>query len=185
MKFKFVIPILVTASLLTAGCQATTSNAPKQSNVTESSASPTVGTAKRNPILLYSVVDLKIPLTSIPYYSRGEVSVLPETTFKQYDEGHMPTLGDSFTCAVIKTSNLTSEDIVNVNPSEAKNTNTITTKEGILIKRIDKNTFIDGDERKAEYDITVPDVGKYSISAEKPAETDIFFITKISLVMKG
>ncbi|OPH50014.1 hypothetical protein BC351_36585 [Paenibacillus ferrarius] len=43
----------------------------------------------------------------------------------------------------------------------------------------------DGDERKAEYDITVPDVGKYSISAEKPAGTDIFFITKISLVLQG
>jgi hypothetical protein len=43
---------------------------------------------------------------------------------------------------------------------------------------------VNGEERKAEYEITVPSFGKYSITVEKPTGADIFFITKIMLQLK-
>ncbi|MFD0695431.1 hypothetical protein ACFQZT_15115 [Paenibacillus sp. GCM10027628] len=179
---KIFMFFIISIALLT-GCQSSTTSEPKQ--ISGSSVSPAVTPEPTHTtILIYSVANLSGPLTSIPYYSKGEVVNLPEETFKQFKEGHQPTLGDSFTAAVIKTTNLTTQDIENeANPNNAKNTNTLTLKQGVVIKRTDKNMFIDGDERKASYEITVPSIGKYNITVEKPSNTDIFFITKITLTI--
>lgn len=67
--------------------------------------------------------------------------------------------------------------------SHKQDNNILHSKQGTTIKRLDKNVFIDGEERKAEFEISVPSVGKYTVTVEKPIGTDIFFISKITLQM--
>lgn len=183
MGTKNLMTLLVSLGLL-SGCQVAQKGDPAPTPATTITIATTMTTALTNnvPMLIYSVNSLNEPLTSLPYYSRGEVANLPETTFQQFKEGHQPTLGDSFTAAIIKTTNLTSEEVAaSANPADAKNSNSLTTKQGVIITRLDKNVFTDGNERKAEYEITVPSVGKYTVTVEKPSGTEIFFITKITL----
>lgn len=183
MRTKGLMPLLVSLVLL-SGCQVAQKDGPITTPPMTTTIATSMPAAPTNtaPVLIYSLSNLKEPLTSIPYYSRGEVANLPETTFQQFKEGHQPTLGDSFTAAVIKTANLIGEEVASsANPADAKNSNTLSTKQGVMIKRLDKNVFTDGNERKAEYEITVPSVGKYTVTVEKPSGTDIFFITKITL----
>jgi hypothetical protein len=188
MKFKLLIPVLITLILLT-GCQSATTaptTNPKQTLVAPTSIPSAVEIPTNSTTILLYSVNLKGPLTSIPYYSNGEISSLPDSTFKQFKEGHLPWFGDSFNAAVKQTANLTSDQVAgsaNVNNAES---NTLHSKQGVTIKRLDKNVFMDGEERKAEYEISVPSVGKYNITVEKPTGTDIFFITKITLqILKG
>jgi hypothetical protein len=188
MKFKLLIPVLITLILLT-GCQSATTaptTNPKQTLVAPTSIPSAVEIPTNSTTILLYSVNLKGPLTSIPYYSNGEISSLPDSTFKQFKEGHLSWFEDSFNAAVKQTANLTSDQVAgsaNVNNAES---NTLHSKQGVTIKRLDKNVFMDGEERKAEYEISVPSVGKYNITVEKPTGTDIFFITKITLqILKG
>jgi hypothetical protein len=185
MKLKLLMPILITLTLLTSCQSATTipTTKPKQTLVAPTSIPSAVEIPTNSTTILLYSVNLIGLLTSIPYYSNGEIASLPDSTFKQFKEGNQPWLGDSFNAAVKQTANLTSDQVAgSANVNNAEN-NTLHSKQGVTIKRLDKNVFMDGEERKAEYEISVPSVGKYTVTVEKPTGTDIFFITKITLQM--
>lgn len=136
----------------------------------------TVPTPKTNRRILYALDEIQLtqPLTQIPYYRQGKSELMPETVFKQYNEGHQPWLSNPVTVALVNCSNLISTDKVD----ELQNKATINEKKII----IDSDRIIT-EVSSADKDIKVvmgkPGGISYDITMYAPKGTEVLFVKQI------
>jgi hypothetical protein len=142
----------------------------------EAAKPSTVPTPKMDRKILYALDEnpMSKPLMTIPYYRRGKSEPLPETVFKQYNEGHQPWLSNPVTVALVNCSNLISSDEVDVLQKKAQ----IGEKKIIIdLERI--ITEVSREDKDVKVEMCKPGGITYEITMYAPQGTEILFVKQI------
>ncbi len=141
-------------------------------------------------IIIYSVSDdvFHLPVEQIPYYSVGNITFLPQSQFDSFSNGHQPWLGNPISVVQVQCKNLIGEGAIYdalINSLSSAQTNeypVIDTAEqyqlsnGLDIKLMQETDGV------SVVQMTVPNLGNYTITLESPLNDGILYIRKITFL---